>query len=298
MPCTEVPRPSPRWASAATPEIPVPEPTASDEHAVGVGELTFIGTATVLLRVAGFTVLTDPNFLHQGQHAKLGGGLRSKRLTQPAMDIDELPPLDVVVLSHHHGDHFDEVAIERLDKQLPIVTTRHAAAKLRRQGFRQPLALRTWDSHTLEKDGATIRVTALPGKHAPDPLARVLPPVMGSLLEIAPADASAPYRIYVTGDTLLHDGLDEIPRRHPDLDLALVHLGGTRIAGILLTMDAQQGLALLRLVQPRAAIPVHYDDYTVFRSPLSDFREAVANADLDTELVWLDRGDTHRFPLS
>ncbi len=42
------------------------------------GAVTFIGTATVLLRCAGFTILTDPNFLHRGQYAKLGGGLRSR----------------------------------------------------------------------------------------------------------------------------------------------------------------------------------------------------------------------------
>lgn len=273
----------------------------SDQQADGVtsevGELTFIGTATVLLRVAGFTILTDPNFLHQGQHAKLGGGLRSKRLTQPAMDIDELPPLDLVLLSHHHGDHFDEVAIDRLDKDLPIVTNRHAAAKLRRQGFRGPVALSTWQTHTVTNDRATLAITAVPGKHAPEPLARVLPEVMGSIVDVTPHGGRR-FRLYVTGDTLMHDRLREIPQRYPDIDLSLLHLGGTRVAGILLTMDAAQGVAMLRLVRPRTAIPIHYDDYTVFRSPLSDFRDAVGRADLDTEIVWLDRGDTHRFTLS
>src|SRR3954470_15145609 len=87
------------------------EPVQSDE-----GELTFVGTATVLLRHAGFTLLTDPNFLHAGDHAYLGLGLRSQRLTNPGMEIGELPPLDFIVLSHHHGDHFDWVAAEQLDK--------------------------------------------------------------------------------------------------------------------------------------------------------------------------------------
>src|SRR3954451_17073811 len=77
--------------------------------------LAFIGTATVLIRCGGFTFLTDPNFLHQGEHAKLGYGLRSRRLTQPALRIEELPQLDFIVLSHHHGDHFDDVAAAQLD---------------------------------------------------------------------------------------------------------------------------------------------------------------------------------------
>jgi hypothetical protein len=55
------------------------------------GEVLFIATATVLLRVGRFTLLTDPNFLHQGQHAKLGYGPRSRRLTEPARTIDQPP---------------------------------------------------------------------------------------------------------------------------------------------------------------------------------------------------------------
>src|SRR3954470_3652057 len=107
----------------------------SDPAPVDDVQVTFIGTATVLLRVAGMTFLTDPNFLHQGEHAPLGGGLRSRRLTNPAIELDELPALDFVLLSHHHGDHFDPVVIERLPKDLPIVTTGHAARKLARHGF-------------------------------------------------------------------------------------------------------------------------------------------------------------------
>ena len=77
------------------------------------GSVTFIGTATVLVRLGTFTFLTDPNFLHAGDHAHLGYGLRSQRLTDPALELSELPPLDFVLLSHHHGDHFDHV-VERL----------------------------------------------------------------------------------------------------------------------------------------------------------------------------------------
>src|SRR5215204_2430422 len=90
------------------------------------GSIFFIGTATVLLRYAGFTVLTDPNFLHAGDHVHLGYGLTSERLTNPAINIEDLPPLDLCVLSHYHGDHFDQLVEEKLDKNLPTVTTVHA----------------------------------------------------------------------------------------------------------------------------------------------------------------------------
>jgi L-ascorbate metabolism protein UlaG (beta-lactamase superfamily) len=254
-------------------------------------ELTFIGTATVLLRHAGFTFLTDPNFLHAGERAYLGLGLSSKRLTNPGMEIDELPPLDFIVLSHHHGDHFDRVAARRLDKELPIVTEPHAAQKLLRQGFRNPVALETWESYRVVQDDSEVMITSMPGKHAPQPLGSLLPPVMGSMLDFAQGDGIS-LRLYISGDTLLHDRLEAIPRRYPDIDLCLLHLGGTRVAGILLTMDAGQGVRALQLIQPATAVPIHYNDYTVFKSPLDDFRRAAERAELDTEIRYVAHGET------
>ncbi|HEX2766101.1 MAG TPA: MBL fold metallo-hydrolase [Candidatus Limnocylindria bacterium] len=105
---------------------PAPEPVSTHRHCTRgtdtamTGTLRFIGNATVLIEHAGFTILTDPNFLHRGEKADLGYGLRTTRLTDPAMEIDELPALDLVVLSHLHGDHFDQVAEERLDHAVPI----------------------------------------------------------------------------------------------------------------------------------------------------------------------------------
>ncbi len=261
------------------------------------GDMLFIGTATVLLRYGGLTVLTDPNFLHRGDYAKLGYGLRSKRRTEPAMSVGELPPLDFIVLSHHHGDHFDEIATRELDKRLPIITTAHAAKKLARDGFTRPVALETWQSQVLVKGPNRVTVTALPGKHAPQPLDALLPPVMGSLLEFGSGGNDTGLRLYITGDTLVHDRLHEIPQRYPDIDLALIHLGGTRVLGVLVTMDAGQGVRALQIVRPRAAVPIHYDDYTVFKDPLANFRDAVSRASLPTAVHYVDRGERFQFSL-
>ena len=217
------------------------------------GSLTVIGTATTLLSYGGITVLTDPNFLHRGQRAYLGKGLWSVRRTEPALQPAELPPLDAVVLSHLHGDHFDRVAKRELSRQLPVVTTRPAARRLRRMGFAQSVALETWQSHEIAKAGARLRITAVPGRHAPGLLQAALPPVMGSVLEFS-APGEPDLVVYITGDTLPIDELREVPRRYPHLDLGLFHLGGTRIPfghGVLVTMDARTGADLLALRAPR-----------------------------------------------
>jgi L-ascorbate metabolism protein UlaG (beta-lactamase superfamily) len=261
--------------------------------------ITWIGTATTLLRLGGFVVLTDPNFLHQGDHVPLGYGLRSRRLTEPAMELGELPEIDFVVLSHHHGDHFDDVAAAGLDKDLPIVTTGHAARKLRRQGFTRPIELDTWASASFGRGDWELSITALPAQHAPGVLRRALPPVMGSMLELKRTTTGATeLRLYISGDTLLHDDSAAIPARYPAIDMALVHLGGTRVLGVMVTLDGRDGVRALELIRPDHAIPIHHGDYTVFKSPLSDFLDAARNADLPTELHVLDRGESHRFRLS
>ena len=272
---------------------PIVLPEAAGPESSG-GELTFIGTATVLVRYGGFTFLTDPNFLHRGDYAKLGYGLRSKRLTEPAMTIADLPALDFVVLSHHHGDHFDEVAAAELDKAVPIVTTAHAARKLGRQGFTNPIALETWQSQAFTRGDRSVQITAMPGKHAPQPLNSLLPPVMGSMLDFETAGEGT-FRLYITGDTLLFDDLGEIPRRFPGIDLALLHLGGTRVLGVLVTMDAAQGVRALQIVRPKTAVPIHYHDYTVFKDPLSTFKEAVLAASLRTTVDYVAHGETYTF---
>src|SRR3954468_7715966 len=100
----------------------IPSPVSAQTD-TDKGSIFFVGTATVILRFAGFTILTDPNFLHQGDHVHLGYGLKSRRLTNPAIALDQLPAVDLVLLSHFHGDHFDQLVQERLDRSIPIVST-------------------------------------------------------------------------------------------------------------------------------------------------------------------------------
>lgn len=258
------------------------------------GSVLFVGTATTLVRFLGFTVLTDPNFLHKGEHVRLGYGLRSTRRTEPALQPHELPPLHAVVLSHLHEDHWDRVSEASLDRRLPVLTTPAAARALRGKGFEEAVALRTWQDATLRRGPATLRVTSMPARHGPALLHRVLPEAMGSLLDYE-WRGEVVFRIYVSGDTLVHRDLAEIPRRFPGVDLALLHLGGTRVAGVLLTMDGRQGIEAFRIVKPRRAIPIHYDDYGVFRSPLSDFQARVRAEGLEDRVHYLGRGDTFTF---
>jgi hypothetical protein len=62
-----------------------------------------------------------------------------------------------------------------------------------------------------------------------------------------------------------------------------------------LMMDAEQGVQMLQIVKPKRAIPIHYNDYDVFESPLSDFQRAVEAAGLAHQVHYLSQGDTYPF---
>src|SRR5919206_1255153 len=109
--------------------------------------MTFGGNATMLLRLGGFTLLTDPNFLHRGERAYLGYGLWTKRLTEPALQPTQLPVLDGILLSHLHADHWDRYATRHLDRATPVVTTPAAAERLAPRGFGATADLRPWQTH-------------------------------------------------------------------------------------------------------------------------------------------------------
>ena len=304
------------------------DPTESGQEA-GNAALRFIGTATTILEWEGIRLMTDPNFLHAGDHVHLGPGVTGTRLTNPAVDLHDLPNIDLVLLSHYHADHFDQKVEADLRRDLPIVTTPHAKEHLQEkkeedEKFTSVYDLDFWENAVIDiqtpgddsksENSPAIKVTGMPGKHVPpgrlsiaNDLLGAVPPVNGWMLELGHRTASSGdfhcgYRIYISGDTLLIDELHQIPERYKDqnIDLMLIHLGGTTIPSpkvplLMVTMDAEQGVKLMQLVRPDMTIPIHYDDYDVFLSPLEDFKKKVDEVGWSEKVVYLDRGEEYRF---
>jgi L-ascorbate metabolism protein UlaG (beta-lactamase superfamily) len=232
--------------------------------------VTFVGNATTVLRLGDFTLLTDPAFGAAGSRVYLGYGAWTRRRVDPALQAVDLTQVDAVLLSHLHGDHFDRAARERLERTLPILTTPQAERRLQRRRFAAVRGLPTWECHEWTRGRQRLRVTAVPGRHGPGPVDALLPDVMGSVVELREHGRRA-LTLYITGDTLYDANLAEIPRRFGEIDAMLIHLGGTRLLGLLLTMDDRQGAAVTNLIRPRLTIPVHFDDYRVMKSPLSAY---------------------------
>jgi L-ascorbate metabolism protein UlaG (beta-lactamase superfamily) len=257
-------------------------------------DLTFLGNATALLRLGAFTLLTDPAFGPAGSRVYLGKGMWTKRLRDPVLAPLENADLDAILLSHLHGDHFDRAARQRLDPGLPILTTPQAERRLRRR-FPAAHGLPTWESHEWTRGNQSLRVTAVPGRHGPGVADKLLPDVMGSLLELT-VDGLPRLTVYITGDTLYRPGLAEIPQRFGEIDAMVIHLGGTRVLGLLVTMDDRQGAQLTQLIRPGTTIPVHNDDYRIQKSPLESFLKRASGEGL-AGVQPVTRGETIDLPL-
>ncbi|ROW11827.1 hypothetical protein VPNG_05019 [Cytospora leucostoma] len=252
-----------------TKQIPVKETKTHPRGSTGNedGSIYFIGTASTVIEWQGARILTDPNFLHAGDHVHLGPGVTAERKTNPAVDLEDMPDLDYILLSHYHEDHFDKHVEESLNRDIPIITTPHAKKCLTSDAaaggpFQAIESLDAFESITLEVDSPQaraarpdgkkpiIKVTGTPGKHIPpgpltiaNDLLQAVPPTNGWLLELGyggetegsgPSDFDTGYRIYISGDTLfIEDLLKEIPERlrGERIDLMLAHLGGTTIPG-------------------------------------------------------------------
>jgi hypothetical protein len=79
---------------------------------------TWISHATVLVKMGGITILTDPVFSPRCSPFTFAG---PKRYTEPGMSIDSLPPIDIVVISHDHYDHLDTASLKKIHALQPKI---------------------------------------------------------------------------------------------------------------------------------------------------------------------------------
>jgi L-ascorbate metabolism protein UlaG (beta-lactamase superfamily) len=248
--------------------------------------ITHIGGPTALIEVADWGILTDPTFDPPGRRYTFGWGTRSRKQTGPALDPDEIGPVDAVLLSHdQHADNLDDRGRALLAGVPTVITTRAAAKRL--GGAAR--GLRPWAETTLEAPGRPrITVTATPCRHGP-PLSR---PIVGAAIGFALRwDGQEHGVLWITGDTVLFGGLREVPRRMT-VDTVVLHLGAVRfpVSGRLhYSLTATEAVELCTLVQPRTIIPVHYEGWSHFTQGRTAVEQAFAAApgELGERLHWL-----------
>ena len=124
-----------RWLDGALHVPRMSRPVSLDGWADHDLAALWIGHATVLLRVGGMTILTDPVF---SRRVGLDLGVLTVgplRMIEPALRPDRLPKIDLILVSHAHFDHLDRPTLNRLDKSVPVITARGCGDLIADLGF-------------------------------------------------------------------------------------------------------------------------------------------------------------------
>ncbi|MFL5907332.1 MAG: MBL fold metallo-hydrolase [Solirubrobacterales bacterium] len=251
--------------------------------------LTHVGGPTTLIEVAGWRLLTDPTFDPPGRSYRFGWGTGSRKLAGPAIAPADLGPIDAVLLSHdHHDDNLDRAGRALLPSAGTVITTIPGAKRLG-GGAR---GLEPWATTELDaRDRPSIGITATPCRHGP-PLSH---PIVGEVIGFALRwDGQEHGVLWISGDTVLYDGVREVAGRL-EVDTALLHLGGVRfpVSGpIHYTMTARHAVELCSLIQPRTVIPIHYEGWAHFREGRDEIERefAVAPEEIRQSIRWLPIG--------
>lgn len=202
--------------------------------------LDFIGHSTVLVELDGIRILTDPV-----TRSRVG----PLRRVEPVPHRDRLHGIDVVLLSHLHWDHLDVPSLRDLGRHVPLIVSAGAGAWLRGAGFDDVREVSVGDA--VDVGGVAVRVVPAVHSGYRPPLGPTAP-ALGFVIEGSRS-------VYFAGDTDLFAGMGELGG---SVDVALLPVWGWGpTLGRGLHMDPLRAAESLRLIRPRAAVPIHWGTY-------------------------------------
>jgi L-ascorbate metabolism protein UlaG (beta-lactamase superfamily) len=250
--------------------------------------ITHIGTATVLLEIGAIRILTDPVFDPPGGRYYFGYGTSSNKLTAPALSVEELGKIDVVLVSHdQHDDNLDGAGRALVALARQVLTTSTGAKRLGNNA----IGLKAWQSTVVKSDSFEIKVTAVPARHGSLGSHLLVGETTGFVLEWPGQKHGA---LYISGDTVWFDGIREIARRF-QIGAAILHIGKASfpITGpIRFTFNARDAIRAIKVLNPRTVIPIHYEGWKHFREPGAEAARQFVSAGMNSVVQWLALGET------
>jgi N-acyl-phosphatidylethanolamine-hydrolysing phospholipase D len=270
----------------ATPKVARPRDDTGEHTA------TWIGHSTILLQAGGLNIITDPVFSDRAFPVQFLG---PRRVMRPAMAIDALPPLDVVLLSHSHYDHLDKAAVKQLAREHPLATwivPLGLGAYVRGWGVRTIVELDWWQDAEVKG----LHVTATPARHFS---ARRIGDRNKSLW-CGFALAIGGRRAYFAGDTAYHPEFAAIGERCGPFDFVMMPIGAydPRWFMHVVHVDPEEAVqAYADLLPPHARVSmplmlaIHWGTFRLTDEPMDEppkrTRASWRERSLDESRLWI-----------
>jgi L-ascorbate metabolism protein UlaG (beta-lactamase superfamily) len=228
----------------------------------------WIGHATVLLRLGGMTILTDPVFCTR---VGLGMGLFTlgpRRLVAPALSIRQLPKLDLILISHAHFDHLDRPSLSRLQKDVPVIAAHHTRDLVHDLGFENVTELQWGGALQL----GAVTITARQVKHWG---ARTFYDqhrgFNAYLLE------AGKRRVLYGGDTAYHEGFRDVGGIGGGVDLAILGIGAYD-PYVAAHATPEQAWAMADHCGAAHVLPMHHSTFKLSHEPTGEPIERLLTA--------------------
>lgn len=274
-------------------ENPKPPDRAMDDDIA----VTFVNHSTFLIQLAGLNILTDPVWSNRASPYSWIG---PKRMRPPGLQFDNLPPIDLVLLSHNHYDHLDLPTVLQLKKQFDpyFVTSLGIKSFLHKNGINRVSELDWWDE-SIFSDKLTI--TATPAKHfsGRGVLDRDTTLWCGFMLQ------AGGKTIYFVGDTAYGDFFTNIGDRFPTIDLSFIPIGAYKPQWFMspIHCNPDEAVQIHQDVKSTRSIAMHFGTFPLAdegqKEPLHDLAKArKQHAIPEDAFIALKEGKTHHLHVS
>lgn len=214
--------------------------------------ITPINHATVLIQMAGLNILTDPIWSERASPVSWAG---PRRFHPPALPLTQLPPIDVVLVSHNHYDHCDLPTLQALQQQFsPLFITPLGNAELIAQatGSSRIHTLDWWQTHT---HGA-VKLTLTPAQHWSSRFIFDRNQALwgGFMLD------SGTHKVFFAGDTAWGEHFAHIRQRLGAPDVALLPIGAYLPRDFMRAqhIDPAEAVRAYQILGARAALGIHH----------------------------------------
>ena len=237
--------------------------------------VTVVGHATVLIQTTGLNILTDPIWSERASPVAFAG---PKRVTAPGITFDDLPPIDVVLLSHNHYDHLDARTLRRVQaRDAPlIVTPLGNDVILHRIMPDARVSTGDWGDCIALPGGAEVHL--VPANHWSARTGRDRREALWSGFMLR----SAAGLIYFAGDTGYGTGriFPAMRERYGVPDLALIPIGAYEPRWFLSAQhcDPDEAVRIMLALEARAAIGIHWGTFQLTDEPYGEPAELLATA--------------------